>query len=166
MRKHRFKKMWRDNHGDVYIPLMISMCILAVAFVVAVSIGSAMNTKMWLDEKLNDVAKVVSSNGTIQNERITELEEEIVERLGGSISYEGTFLIPNGVGSYEVFTGTIPASDAREICVQLNDVVYVVYHNDQYAAIHIGDFVMHTDINLRSMAVSNVYYKRVTGMTD
>ena len=162
----KIKRMLKDRRGDVYIPLLISLCILAVAMVVAVSIGSAMNTKMWLDEKLNDMARIVSANGAIQTEQLTNIENEIIDRLGGQITYEGDFLIPDVMNGYTPFSGSIAASDSRDIRIQLNDVVYIHYTNNAYAAISVGEFTIDSDIDLRTMGVSNVYYKAVRGMTD
>lgn len=145
-----FRKVFKNRKGEVYIPLMIALFVLSVAMVTAVSVGSSMNNKMWLDEKLDDIGKIVASTGCIRSDEITAITEEITGRFGGTLDFEGDFL----------------DDDKTVGKVQLNDVVYVTYKSDQYIAIQVGDWKIYTPVDMRTMAVSNVYWKPISGMVD
>ena len=146
----KLRKLLKCNRGEVYIPLMIALFVLSVAMVVAVSVGSAMNNKMLMDQKLDEIARVVASTGCIRGDRITQLENELTTRFGGTVDYEGTFLDDDKVVGK----------------VQLNDTVYIVYSNAEYVAFSLGGWDVRSPINMRTMAVSDVYYKPISGMVD
>lgn len=140
----RLKNHLKDNHkGDIYIEMLICTTIMLLVSVIIISVASSVNTKLWLDEQLNDIVRQVENSGCTQTEAIEEIEAKIINKLGGTITYHGTFI----------------NDDPDEGLVQLNDTVYVYYHCDKYTAVSIAAFPISTPINIYKAATSNVYYK-------
>ncbi len=146
----RLKQHLSDNNGDVYIQMLICTTIMLLISVIIISVASSINTKLWLDEQLNDIVRIVENTGCTKSDGIAEIEQAIKDRLGGSITYDGTFI----------------RGDSAKGLVQLNDVVYVVYHHDNYVAVDILLFPIATEINIAKPATSNVYYKLEDTLID
>lgn len=140
----RLKNHLKDNHrGDIYIEMLICTTIMLLVSVIIISVASSINTKLWLDEQLNDIVRQVENSGSTQTDAIEVIEKRITDRLGGEVTYYGTFI----------------DNDPEKGCVQLNNTVYVYYHCDKYVAVSIAAFPIETEINITKAATSNVYYK-------
>ena len=138
------KQHLKDNHkGDMYIEMLICTTIMLLVSVVIISVASSVNTKLWLDEQLSDIVRQVENTGCTQTEAIEKIEKQITDKLGGTITYHGTFI----------------NDDPDTGLVQLNDTIYVYYHCDEYVAVSIAAFPISTEINISKAATSNVYYK-------
>lgn len=146
------KRHLKDKTGSEYIEMLICMMSLLVVAVILFSACTTLVQKLWLDEKMSDIAKLVNSSGTTKSEAITELENAIKNKFGGGeITYETNYL----------------NDDANEAKVQLGNVVVIKYDKDNYDAISVGNiFNISSQIHLSKTAVSDVYYKPVNEMID
>lgn len=147
----RLKDHLRDNSGDVYIQMLICTLILLLISVIIISVASSINTKLWLEEQLNDIVRVVENNGSTETPAGEAIEQAIIDRLGGTITYEGRFINDN--------------NDNKGL-VQLNDTVMVKYHCDKYTALKIIGIEISTPVNISKPATSNVYYKLEETLID
>ncbi len=138
----KIKQHVKQNNGDVYIQMLLCTTVLLLISVIIISVASSINTKLWLDEQLNDIVRLVETTGRTESAAISAIEDSITDRLGGQITYHGEFI-----------------AGAEGGRVQLNDTVYVNYYCDQYVAVNIAFFPISTEINLTKAATSNVYYK-------
>lgn len=137
-------KHLKDNHrGDIYIEMLICTTIMLLVSVIIISVASSINTKLWLDEQLSDIVRQVENSGCTETPSIHAIEKRITDKLGGYVTYYGTFI----------------NDDPDAGLVQLNDTVYVYYHCDKYVAVSIAAFPIETPINVTKAATSNVYYK-------
>lgn len=140
----KIKNHLKDNHrGDMYIEMLICTTIMLLVSVIIISVASSVNTKLWLDEQLNDIVRQVENSGSTKTEAIAQIEKHITDKLGGYVTYYGTFI----------------DDDPDKGLVQLNNTVYVYYHCDKYTAVSIAAFPIETQINIFKAATSNVYYK-------
>lgn len=140
----RLREHLRDNKGDVYIQMLICTLTLLLVSVIIISIASSINSKMWLEEQLNDLVRVVENTGCTTTEAGTNIENVIKAKFGGTFTYEGQFINNN--------------SDHKGR-IQLNDSVVITYHCDEYVALRILGVDISSPINLQKLATSNVYYK-------
>lgn len=140
----------RDNHGDVYIQMIICLTVLLLVSVVVFTVASSLSKKLWLDERMNDISKIVDSTGTTKNEAISDIELSITNRFGGHVRYETNFL----------------DDDPEKGLVQLNEKVKIIYHNDKYTVMSIFGNDISTEINIYKTAVSSVYYKTNNDLID
>lgn len=139
-----FKKLIQhigDNRADIYIQMLICTTIMLIVSVIIISCASAINTKLWLDEQLGDIVKIVENTGCTKSAEIDNITKAIVDKLGGEISFDGEFL------------------DAQEGTIQLNHKVDLHYHCDNYEAVRLIAFPISTEINITKTATSNVYFK-------
>jgi hypothetical protein len=113
------------------------MIIIAFVFQVA----NTMTQKIWIDDRLNDITKLIAVQGKTQTEEIKSIENDIIDNMGGSISYETTY------------------KDAVEHKVQLGTVVKVKYNNSAFPIITINDFNVSITVDIVRQAISEVYYK-------
>lgn len=144
----RLKKHLRNHSGDMYIQMLICMLVFLITSVIVFTLASSMTDKLWLDEKLEDIANLVSSTGRVDTESVQRVSKQITDRFGGEIYFEGTFL------------------DEDKTRVQLNDQVYVCYHHDEYTIMSIFGVDISTEINLSNMAISGVYFKTTDPLVD
>jgi hypothetical protein len=135
------KRHLKDNNGDMYIQMLICTTIMLLISVIIISCASAINTKLWLDEQLGDIVKIVENTGCVKSPEIENISKAITDKLGGDIYFVGDFL--------DVGDGT----------VQLNNKVELHYHCDNYEVISLLAFPISTEINLVKTATSNVYFK-------
>lgn len=138
------KHLCDNNSGDIYIEMLICTTIMLLVSVIIISVASSINTKLWLDEQLDDIVRIVENTGCVYGESIENIEKAIQEKLGGDVYFVGTFINDN--------------KDGKGL-VQLNETVYVIYHCDKYTAVSIAGFDIQTEINISKAATSNVYYK-------
>ncbi len=137
----KIKQHLKENNGDMYIQMLICTTIMLLISVIIISCASAINTKLWLDEQLGDIVKIVENTGCVKSPEIENISKAITDKLGGDVYFVGDFL--------DVGDGT----------VQLNDKVELHYHCDNYEVISLLAFPISTEINLVKTATSNVYFK-------
>lgn len=146
----KLKQHLHGNTGDIYIQMLLCTTIMLIVSVIIISIASSVNTKLWLDEQLGDIVRLVESSGCTETPAIEAIEKNITDRLGGEITYVGPFI----------------NNDPDAGMVQLNDTVHLVYHCDEYVAVNIAMFPISTEINISKAATSNVYYKLEDTLID
>lgn len=146
----RIRNHLQDNHGDVYIQMMICLTVFLLVSVVVFTVASSLNTKLWLDERLNDISKIVDATGTTKSDAILALEQSITDRLGGRVTYEANFL----------------NDDPNAGLVQLNEKVKIVYTNDKYTVMSVFGQEIATEVYVYKTAVSSVYYKTNNDLID
>ncbi len=138
---NRIKRLFKNNKADMYIEMLICTTVMLIISVIVITMASSVNRKMWLDDQLSDIVKIVENTGCTKSDAITNIENNIKSKFGGNITYVGKFLNED--------TGTI----------QLGDTVYVVFTSDKYTALNVSLFEISTPVNLQKAATSNVYYK-------
>lgn len=141
----------KSNKGSAYIETVVCLMSLLIVAVILFSASSTLMQKMWLDEKLSDISRLVNSSGTVKSDAITSVENAIKSKFGG--------------GEFTYYANFID-DDADRGLVQLGEVVVISYDNPNYNAFSVGSFVIDTDIHLQKTAVSDVYYKPVNEMVD
>ena len=142
------KQHLHGNNGDVYIEMLICTTVMLLISVIIIGVASSINTKLWLDEQLNDIVKLVETTGCTQSQAISNIENAIIEKLGGEITYEGNLInVKNKNGQMQ------------EGCVQLNETITIRYYCSEFKAVNIAPFPISTEINLTKAATSNVYFK-------
>ena len=135
------KRHLKENNGDMYIQMLICTTVMLLISVIIISVASSINTKLWLDEQLGDIVKIVENTGCVKSDEILNIEKAITDKLGGEIYFVGEFL------------------DTGDGTIQLNDKVEVHYHCDNYEVVSLLAFPISTEINLVKTATSNVYFK-------
>ena len=148
------RKLLANNIGDVYIQMLICTTIMLLVSVVIMTVASSLNAKMWLDEKLDDIAKNISVSGSIDTTTIHNLEEDITRRFGGTITYS----LKHRDDEIDSETLSHERLFTDENRVQLNDQIIVYYYSDKYTAINIAEIKIETPISLSKMAISQVFY--------
>ena len=136
------KQHLKDNKGDSYIEMMICSVILLLMAVIFFSVSTSVVDKLKIDQKMDDIASMVSATGTTKSEALTELENDLIDAYGGEISYDATYIGSSTYGR-----------------VQLNDVVIITYHVDKYTSLLLSEFEISTPINISRSAISEVYWK-------
>ena len=145
------KKHLKCNKGSAYIEAIICMMSLLIVAVILFSVCTSLMQKMWLDEKLTDIAKLINTSGTVKSSAITSIEDAIKDKFGGgTITYHANFL----------------NDDESSGLVQLGEVVVISYDRPGYNAFSVGVMSVGTDIHLEKTAISDVYYKPVNEMID
>lgn len=145
---NRIRKLFKNNKADMYIEMLLCTTVMLIISVIIISMASSVNRKMWLDDQLNDIVKIVENTGCTKSDAITTIENNIKGKFGGQVTYVGDFLNESN--------GT----------VQLGDTVYVVFQADKYTALNVSLFEISTPINLSKAATSNVYYKTSATQID
>lgn len=141
----RIKDHLKDNSGDLYFQMMI--CLIAVVALLALSfnIVTATTQKVWLDDKLNDITRIVAVEGDTTTVAVDRVIEEIETRMGGEITFE----CPDPSDWFDESEGE----------VQLNGIVNVNYFNDNYVVVRILNIDIPITIDLTKIAISERYYK-------
>ena len=142
----------KSHKGDVYIQMLICTTVLLVVSVIIISVASSINSKLWLDEQLNDIVKIVERTGDCQAPGIEDIEQAIIKKFGGEITYEGEFIDDRIANTqYGYF-----AEDQK---VQLNTTITVHYYSEEYRLLTVAVFPIATEINIEKKATSNVFFK-------
>lgn len=146
------KKHLKSNSGDMYFQMLI--CLMSVIIIVAFSFNvvTVMTQKVWLDDKLNDITRIVAVTGSTKDDQIEKIEKEIsakMDRLDENKKGYLTFDCPKDGDWFNESKGE----------VQLNGIVEVNYTYDGYPAIEILNIEIPIDINLTKLAISERYYK-------
>lgn len=136
-------KHLKDHRGDVYIQMLICIVLLLIISVVIFTIASSVIEKMWLDEKVDDISKLVAASGCIHSDEITEIEQLVKQQYGGEFVYTGKYIDDDPVAGL----------------VQLNDQITVTYQSSEYVFLEVGAFKLSSPIRISRQAVSGVYYK-------
>ena len=130
----------KNNKADQYIQFIICTVIGIVLVVSVMSLGTLYVQKVWLNDKLSDMSRIISVTGSYKDAEIYAIEDEVIDKLGGSFSYSGDIL------------------DTASGKVQLGSVVKINYKTE-IAVFSIGDAVINADVDLNKNAISEVYFK-------
>lgn len=136
------KKHLKSHKGDMYIQMLICMGCLIGLLAFAFQVTETLTEKVWLDNQINYISREIAITGQTSNEQIDEYVAEIVERLGGTLEI-------------------VPDSWFNEAShkVQLNTPVKIIYYNEEFPVINLGNHVIGIEVNLTRHAISEVYYK-------
>ena len=137
----KIKKHIAQNDGDMYVQMLICVFLFVAVLMFMLQVSSAMSQKLWIDEKLNDLQKLVSIQGCTETADIQAIEKEVLNRFGGEITYDCTYV------------------DEDKQTVQLGNVVHIRYYNDALPIIKIHDGTIDITVNIQRQAISEVYYK-------
>ena len=158
-----FKKITnhlKNNKGDVYIEALIALMGLVVVFAFLIQVSTAMVEKMYIDNKLTSIAKIVSmkggwidpDTGDIRSE-IEKIQSDMTDKLGGGeITYttEKTYSSRPDNSSY-----------GPDGFVQIGDTVNINYNYPDYEVLNILDdkLEIKVDIDISKTAVGEIYHK-------
>ena len=149
MRFKQIKAYFKDNSAEEYIPALISTTLILIISVIVICVASSINVRLRLDEKLDDISKMVEQTGFLDSDAIITLENQLEREFGGNVTFNGEIYRSN-------------ASEGGHY-VQLNKAVVVNYHNDNYTAVSIGTFSISTEVNLSKSATATNY---IRGLQD
>lgn len=147
----QIKHHLRDNKADEYIPALICTTIMLIISAIVICVVSTVNTRLWLDEKLDDISEIIETTGWLDSESLIAIEDKIENRLGGTVSFTGSIIRETG-------------AEGRHY-VQLNEAVTVNYYNPDFTAVSVGGFKISTDISLSKKAVSTNYIRGLNEYT-
>lgn len=151
----------KNSKGDVYIEALIALMGLIAVFAFLVQVSTAMVEKMYIDNKLTSISKIVSMNGgwidpdtgAVRND-IQKIQDDMTAKLGdgGSIIYttEKTYSSrPDG------------SSFGPDGFVQIGDTVTINYLHPDYEVLNIldGKLEIKIDIDISKTAVGEIYHK-------
>jgi hypothetical protein len=142
----------KNNKGDVYIEMLISMLIIMGLFAGMLQMSTAMIQKMWIDNKLTDITKIIAVEGTWDVPEIDVIEEEIMQKMSERGGSEG-----------EIKYHYANKDENYPNLVQIGDPVDVIYEHKDYEVLNIFDkYKMSVDINVSKTAISEVYHKELS----
>ena len=140
----RIKAHVKNNGGDMYIQMLICITCLLGLLTFAFQVTTTLTQKIWIDDQLNDITRIIAVTGDVDDAAIEDLTEKIIEKMGGQI-----VITPK---NNEWF-------NESEKLVQLGTVVKVQYFNDEFPVLQMGDFVVNIDVDLSRQGISEVYFK-------
>lgn len=138
----RIKAHVKSNGGDMYIQMLICMVCLLGLLAFAFQITATLTQKIWVDDQLNDITRIIAVTGDVDNEDVEEIILRITDKMGGRIE----------ITPAEWF-------DEGEKLVQLGTTVKVKYLNDAFPVIKLGDFTVDIEVDLSRQGISEVYFK-------
>lgn len=151
----KIKNHLKTNNGDLYIEALISLIVLVVVFAALIQMSTAMVQKIWIDNKLNDISKIVAVNGSWidpdnnnKYDEILNIENQIENKMGenGEITYH-----------YENEKLSYPGM------VQIGDSATITYTYDDFPVLDIlNKYNLAVDIDISKTAVSEVYHKELS----
>ncbi len=145
----KIKAHLKDNSAEEYIPALVSITLILIISVIVICVASSINVRLRLDERLDDISKMVEQTGFLDSDAIIALENQLESEFGGNVTFSGEIYRSN-------------ASEGGHY-VQLNKAVVVNYHNDNYTAVSIGTFNISTEVNLSKSATATNY---IRGLQD
>ena len=110
------KTYFKDNSAEEYIPALISVTLILIISVIVICVASSINVRLRLDERLDDISKMVEQTGYLDSDAIIALENQLEGEFGGNVTFNGEIYRKNGSGGGHY--------------VQRNKAVTVDYHND------------------------------------
>lgn len=144
MRFKNIKSYLKDNYAEEYIPALLSITMILIVSAIVISVASSINTRIRLDEKLDDISRLVEQTGYLDSDAIIELENQIKNQFGGEVTFYGEMVYDSQKGGH---------------FVQHNKIVAISYTNDDYSAVSLGSFQIKTDISLSKTAVGTNYIR-------
>ena len=71
------KSYIKNNKGDMYIQTLICLIIFVMVFLFIFQASSSMTQKMWLDDKLNDITKIIAVTGDVSCDEVSAVENMV-----------------------------------------------------------------------------------------